>query len=139
MCISLHPGVRVFLAALKRPEALRLERDKRKQLKNSQVAVALREVLKEKRIQAKLEGSVVSRLLGRERGFAYLVESGRRTLDSVELFEYCQACGTTVAEVAAAVERRVTLKRLPFEPAAAKSKSVKRAASKNVRGASSRR
>lgn len=60
--------------------------------------VALQDLLKEIRKEAKLNQEGLASLLGRPQSFISKYESGERKLDYLEIREICDKCSVTVAK-----------------------------------------
>jgi hypothetical protein len=59
----------------------------------------LRELLKEGRLAVELRQVDVAESLGRPQSYVAKVESGERTLDFIEVLDYCKAIGLNVTSL----------------------------------------
>jgi len=64
--------------------------------------------LKEMRATAGLSGPEIQRRLKRPNSYVSKVESGEKRLDILELREYCNACGVSMVDFIAELERKLS-------------------------------
>ncbi len=69
---------------------------------------ALRALLRELRLQAKLTQVALSKKLGKPQSYISKAETGERRLDLIEVRAICLACGTTLRDFAARLEKQLT-------------------------------